>query len=401
MTSATQRAKPSPHVGLPTPANVNKAPRIQQKPPERYNPKLPLSVITRFIGRGLGAQIAPLIEATPTADATIDYGPYYWQNPDFDVSPELQNMSRGLLELPEVEIYTPSPASGDWGSFDERPPLPEIPWRDFRPDVVGFSRSPKKGTLRINVPQYKVPSPLYVDNEPENDLYKDPEVFEPPFPSLPQTKRFIGDRFVGDKFVDDVPWGDYVPKNVRYKGMPNANEKGVTIEFVNTDAGVQVAVKPMTARANMPRKQDTKANRKWIKLAHKLVSVTYGTYTEIMDFLEALAQNIYVYSDDYLSGEFRGDPRRGYKISAMYLNEGDMIKTFQGLIDGRYDLDLPAFLVDYAVMQTTDFLQGKVSQKVTKQSVDQGWWTSPQGPQGFTNRMNKGMNDVFSQITVL
>ena len=157
MTSATQRARPSPHVGLPTPANVNKAPRLQQKPPEKYNPKLPLSVISRFIGRTLGAQIAPLIEATPTADATYDPGPYFWQNPDFDVSPELQNMSRGLLELPEVEIYTPSPSTGDWGSFKERPPLPEIPWRDFRPDVLGFSRSPKKGTLRINVPQYTVP----------------------------------------------------------------------------------------------------------------------------------------------------------------------------------------------------------------------------------------------------
>jgi hypothetical protein len=302
-------------------------------------------------------------------------------------------MSRGLLELPEVEIYTPSPSSGDWGSFDERPPLPEIPWRDFRPDVLGFSRSPKKGTLRINVPQYRVPHPLSVNNDPSNELYKDPEVFEEPFPSLPQTKRFIGDQF-----VDEVPWGDYVPKNVRYKGMPKANEKGVTIEFVNTDAGVQIAVKPMTARANVPRKQDTKANRKWIKLAHKLVNVTYGTYSEIMDFMEALAQNIYVYSDDYVSGEFRGDPKKGYKISAMYINEGDMIKTFQGLIDGRYDLDLPAFLVDYAVMQTTDFITGKVSQKVTKDAVDAGWWTSAQGPQGFINQQTKGFGNVQSSL---
>lgn len=370
MTSATQRARPSPHVGLPTPANVNKAPRLQQKPPEKYNPKLPLSVISRFIGRTLGAQIAPLIEATPTADATYDPGPYFWQNPDFDVSPELQDMSRGLLELPEVEIYTPSPSTGDWGSFKERPPLPEIPWRDFRPDVPGFSRSPKKGTLRINVPQHIVPNPLSVNNDPNNELYKDPEVFEEPFPELPK---------VGDD-IDNLP---SLPKKL--KGMPKANEKGVTIEFVNTDAGVQIAVKPMTARANISRKQDTKANRKWIKLAHKLVNVTYGTYSEIMDFTEALAQNVYMYSGEN-------------KISAMYLNKGDMIKTFQGLIDGRYDLDLPAFLVDYAVMQTTDFITGKVSQKVTKDAVDAGWWTSAQGPQGFINQQTKGFGNVQSSL---
>jgi hypothetical protein len=98
-----------------------------------------------------------------------------------------------------------------------------------------------------------------------------------------------------------------------------------------------------------------------------------------MDAAEAMAWNIY-------------EERDGIRRPAMVLEDGSMIQTFDGLIDGRYDLDIPQFIIDYAYMQSMDFLQGKFSQGVINQSVDKGWWTSPQGPQGFVNNMQiKGM----------
>ena len=63
-----------------------------------------------------------------------------------------------------------------------------------------------------------------------------------------------------------------------------------------------------------------------------------------------------------------------------------------------YDLDIGATIIDYAVMQATDALQGQFSKRIVDQSIDQGWWTSPQGPQGFVNNQTKGFDHVQSQI---
>jgi len=71
------------------------------------------------------------------------------------------------------------------------------------------------------------------------------------------------------------------------------------------------------------------------------------------------------------------------------------------LIDGRYELDMEGFIVDYVTMQAMDALQGKFNKQVVKQSVDQGWWTSPVGPQGFVSKQGHAAELIDRETYVL
>ena len=75
----------------------------------------------------------------------------------------------------------------------------------------------------------------------------------------------------------------------------------------------------------------------------------------------------------------------------MALEDGKLVPVLDGILDGKYEVDIPQFVVDFAIMQSTDFLQGKFSQRILDQSVDQGWWQSPIGPEGFVSNLNKGI----------
>jgi hypothetical protein len=115
-------------------------------------------------------------------------------------------------------------------------------------------------------------------------------------------------------------------------------------------------------------------NRRWIKLAHMLISLTYGTYTEIMDFLQCLAWNSY-------------QMRNGKKIPAMALSKGSLHEILIGVMEGRYDVDMQGLMVDFTFMQLQDFIIGRFSKALVKQAIDTGGWQSPIGPQAFNRKM--------------
>jgi hypothetical protein len=142
----------------------------------------------------------------------------------------------------------------------------------------------------------------------------------------------------------------------------------------------------MLVKGSTPRKNDTKAASRWIKLAHLAISLTYGTYTEIEDFVEILVWDAY-----------RVDPKTGRLIYAMFEEDQKVINVLNGIAEGKYSVDIAATLVDYGVSQAQDILIGKMSRLVTNQVVDKGGWRSPQGPQGFVNKMQKDYRNVLSQ----
>lgn len=336
-------------------------PQIKVESPESIQPKIGLGRILSLAGRTLGP-VAGILYAQPTAQATADM-PWMWQATGFDVPPELKGASVGRLNL-ETELDTPQPSQNDFKYV--RPDLPEIPWQDFDVNVEGFTRSPKKGTVIVNVPDIWVPPPLRTDPMPEAEIWNVPD--DVPFEHV----------WISPQLEPSPVLPEPVP-SISPRAPARLGETGVTLEVSKEKGRIQLKIRPQRSRASRPRKKDTKAHRRWIKAAHKLVNVTYGTYSEIMDAAEAMAWNIY-------------EERDGVRRPAMALEDGSMIQTFDGLIDGKYDLDIPQFIIDYAYMQSMDFLQGKFSQGVIDQSVDKGWWTSPQGPQGFVNNMQiKGM----------
>lgn len=348
------------------------APDLETRDPASANPKIPLRALSRLVP-ALSFFLPSRVE-----DATVDYGPFYWQKEDFS---ELRSM-QVARPLPNVDIQPVRPTQDDFNEI-QRAVIPEVPFSDFSPDIgPAITRSPKKGTVLVNVPDIKVPRPYQLDPIPDHDLWQIPDnadfsnLWPAPMEQVPEIdvdappKRAINPRRpanLQETGVTVVVQVDDNPKNVE--------EPFVTVKFV-----------PTFVRASQKRRKDTKANRRWIKAAHKFVNVTYGTYSEIQDAMEVIAWNAYVVDS------------KGNKIPAMVLEDGSLLRVMRGVGRGEYDLDIGATIIDYAVMQATDALQGQFSKRIVDQSIDQGWWTSPQGPQGFVNNQTKGFDHVQSQI---
>ena len=345
------RPRPAPKVQRP-------APKIEVEDPSTKRPKISVSVIKNLIKR---VPISNIVTPTAVADATAQM-PWMWQATNFDKPPELKGAATGRLELPTVEMDIPAIDERDF--VHSRPELVEVPYNDFNINTEGFTRSPKKGTVTVNVPDISIPPPLRVDPDPTIDIWNIPD--DAPFTEIwPQP--------------DKGPTSEVgTVRSVNPRAPSQLQETGVVIDVTNTKGRTQVRFRPHRHRASRVRKKDTKANRKWLKAGHKLINVTYGTYTEIMDAVEALAWNTYI-------------EQNGKRIPAMALEDGKLVPVLDGILDGKYEVDIPQFVVDFAIMQSMDFLQAKFSQRILDQSVDQGWWQSPIGPQGFVSNLNKGI----------
>jgi hypothetical protein len=319
------------------------APDLETRDPASANPKIPLRALSRLVP-ALSFFLPSRVE-----DATVDYGPFYWQKEDFS---ELRSM-QVARPLPNVDIQPVRPTQDDFNEI-QRAVIPEVPFSDFSPDIgPAITRSPKKGTVLVNVPDIKVPRPYQLDPIPDHDLWQIPDnadfsnLWPAPMEQVPEIdvdappKRAINPRRpanLQETGVTVVVQVDDNPKNVE--------EPFVTVKFV-----------PTFVRASQKRRKDTKANRRWIKAAHKFVNVTYGTYSEIQDAMEVIAWNAYVVDS------------KGNKIPAMVLEDGSLLRVMRGVGRGEYDLDIGATIIDYAVMQATDALQGQFSKRIVDQSI--------------------------------
>lgn len=368
--------KPQPRPAVPRPserqrnwpANKRVAPKVVTTDPQTTNPRISVPKIAGIVGKTLAPFIASIMSPTRVADATIDWGPELYNN-FIDAPPDLKRMVVSEPLAPNIPI----PPEMKPYPFNQmsmiRPPIPEIPWAQF-PDynLPGFTKSPIKGTMDINVPDYTVIEPIPFEADPTHDVWDIPH---------------------------EIPWDVIFPDVVPPRGphretekfrnprLSRVNERGITIELSKLPNGrPRIRIRPQRQRASKPRRSDQKANRKWLKVTHMLISITYGTYTEIMDFLEALAWNSY-------------QMRNGKKIPAMPLEDGNLINILTGVLEGKYDVDMQQLIVDYAYMQLQDFLIGKMSQGIVSQAIDTGGWQSPIGPEAFVNKMfdNEALKD--------
>lgn len=349
----------------PPPANTNRPPIRVVPPPavdtndhSALSPKISFGVLTKFFGSFAGALLTP----SPAGDgSTISEQaqtyPELLQSEGFQDAPEeVKRMAVGAIAetIPDYELPT-----YDQPPIYRRPEIPEIPWQEFTPEVgPAFTRSPKRGDLIINVPEFEIPSPIKVDPDPSHDIWNVPD-----------------DVPIEELYPESIPQPDpSIAPEVFTSPQSKVSEAGVVIEVVS-DNGIQVRVRPTRQRASVRRRKDTKANRRMLKAAHKLVNVTYGSYSEVMDFLEALAWNVY---------EVRG----GKRVLVMSTNGGSVFQTLDGLAKGRYEVDLASLIVDYAFMQAQDFVIGRMGQLATESAINNLGWTSPQGPSGFANAIN-------------
>ena len=240
-----------------------------------------------------------------------------------------------------------------------KPAVPTVNWFD-RPETGPYvSQSPKINTIEYVVPDYDVGPPIPIEL-PHRHTWFD-EVPDWEIPEL--VKNFD---------IPKIPDIDWSPEKLKKLKPDSIHEVGVSIEFTAVPNKLPIVkVRPMIVKGSTPRKNDTKAASRWIKLSQLAISLTYGTYTEIMDFVEILVWDAYAI-----------DPRTGRLTYAMFEEDYKIINVINGIAEGKYSVDIAATLVDYGVSQATDILIGKTSKAVTRQVIDTGNWRSPQGPHG-------------------
>lgn len=109
--------------------------------------------------------------------------------------------------------------------------------------------------------------------------------------------------------------------------------------------------------ASRPRRIDGKGI--YLRL-QQFITATFGTVTELQDFVEAAAWNIVDAKGRPVMTQLRGNALdRSENIENAFtrgalVNFSMYASAFDGLIDGRYSLDLGGFAFDYAMSQASD-----------------------------------------------
>ncbi len=295
---------------------------------------------------------------------------FRWSPGDLSVQ-EMQLAARPEQYVsPEIDFPTKAVDNPNF----VRPPVPTVNWFD-RPETGPYiAKSPKIGTVEYVVPDYDVSPPISVP-WPEKHSFLD-EIPVQEIPSL--LKEFD---------IEKIPELDPTPEALKQLKPDNIKDVGVSIEITAVpNKNPVIRFRPTIVRGSTRRQRETKAHSKWIKLSQLAISLTFGTYTEVMDFVEILVWDSY-----YI------DPKTGKLVYAMFKEDYKMINVINGIAEGKYHVDIGATLVDYGVSQATDILIGQASRRVTREVIDYGGWQSPQGPQGFINKMQKDYRNVLSQ----
>jgi hypothetical protein len=361
------KSHPKPATGM----SGSNIPKVETRTPRDILPKVPF---TKFIGN-------PLLNflMSPDQTASPEETFYDWSKHGENVSKQIAQdnfVGRDLAARPQpLKNYdTDLPTLPAVNPNFIRPEVPTVKWFDRPENGPYIARSPKINTIEYVVPDYDVPPPLPVEL-PERHAWFDPV----PAQEIPELTRAFD--------IPKIPEVDIDPYPVRQRKPDNIRDVGVSIEIVEVPQKLpMVKIRPIIVRGSTPRKNEQKAHSAWIKLAHKAISLTYGTYTEVMDFVEILVWDAYSI-----------DPRTGKLRYAMFEEDYKMINVLNGIANGKYSVDIASTLVDYGVSQAQDILIGKSSQAITRQVVDTGNWRSPQGPQGFVNKMQKDYRNVLSQ----
>lgn len=344
--------KNRPKIRIPkTPNNVD----IETRSPKDIGVvKVPLAIFKRIPLLGI---FAPSMTASPEF-SEFDVGPRDGIDVDLAVRmPQYHEVEPVILPYTVIEPV-------------EMPPVPEVEWEAQPEKGPYITRSPKVKTITYVVPPYIVPQPLpmWVEDLPEE--FEDPPLRTQPIP------EFITD------VKTDVREDLYEPEDFELKYPDNVTETGVEISIIEPKADSKletVRIRRIKTKGSRKRRKDTKAASRWIKMAHKAISLTYGTYTEIKEAIEIFAWSAYFIKD-------------GKVYYAMQMEQGDIQKVLKGIRLGKYEVDIPNFLFDLSVAQAQDWLIGKASKQITAQLIDSGHWSSPQGPQGFVNQINRTSN---------
>lgn len=367
--------KSRPEIGYKKlPKAKPKSPTVETRNPTDFIGKVPINKIFNLPGFNvLKNVLTPSTLAEPWLDEITPQKAAERQSKYIrEVNPGLDDLIVQPEPIKEYEFELPTEPVADPQFI--RPQVPIVRWNDTPPTGPFITTSPKIGTITYRPPRYHVPPPYLVEVPQVHPIFSEPTPLE-----IPQLLKGF-----------DVETKPKIDTSYRMPpiGKTNLISDRVMVIDVSTDVKMDpiVRFRESKVKASTLRKREKKASSKYIKMAQMAISLTYGTYTEIMDFVEILVWDAYIYN-----------PKTKTMMYAMHHADGDILVVLDGIATGKYSVDIASTLVDYTISQAQDIIIGKISRSITSEVIDSGNWHSPQGPQGFVNKMQKDYKNVLSQ----
>lgn len=154
----------------------------------------------------------------------------------------------------------------------------------------------------------------------------------------------------------------------------------------DTQGRVQVETR-LRSSQEAPRRRKKEAKSVTVAPLYAMVNLTYGTYSEVLDFVDAVAGNAYWVGPGGLES-LDGVPR---------------MDVLAALIDGRAVLDMHGALVDFAINEIVDRAYGARARQLRKLQERMGWQLPMglEGQLGMWRRLERatGTNEAYSRYT--
>lgn len=107
------------------------------------------------------------------------------------------------------------------------------------------------------------------------------------------------------------------------------------------NVGIRFRLHTRRAEVRRPEYRDTKYGRHLVGFFNAVITRTYGVWSEVQDAAEAMANNLY-------------GVQNGRIVSAMDVERGSVLRSFQGYLEGDYRLDTVGFAYDFSINQLED-----------------------------------------------
>ena len=288
--------------------------------------------------------------------------------PEASPTPLRDGFKRIFTRPGKVEVTFTNDRPRDWIAF------PPSIWQDWE-SVEGDSFNPVpqdwehiEGDSFNPIPDEFVPQRI----APERDIQP---IWQPaparPYRFYPSPRPAAAPRPGQTPVPPPGPGPGQPPDRRRDPRTRPSRETETVVELGRTEKN-EPTVRIRTRDVRKPRLSKRQRDRKGLTLGQTrlgrgmwAIASGFGIYTEVLDFVEAIAWNVY----DISTGK-KTQPR-----TQSYYG------TFQEVMSGNAVVDFDGALIDYAVMQATDKAIGKLSQ-ATQAGLNEGGYEGQIGISG-------------------
>lgn len=275
------------------------------------------------------------------------------------------------------------PAEPSLQGLDIEPALSQVEdiWRGQNQTIVLYSDSARPGY--VPPPAIGLPIPDTIPMQPGLEIYDLPEIEQPEFQALAGAPPMFSDF---ETMLPAIPQG-YAPETfgeLPLAGAPpmyDAPPVRIDVTVFKAEAGMAIKYKAVAASISKPMPNEAKVRTLKMWMAYNtIVSKTFGTVTEVLDLNSALLSNTYAMTES------------GLIIQALAVEKGNVAAVLQGIVDGKYRVDMEGFVASASLMQFSDYLIGNFNRYGMK-GLRQAGYMLPMGPTAIVGAFKRSSGD--------